>query len=1123
MTIRVFLISVFCFFNVAFIAAKSPIRVALITNSQKELVSEVTALKTMLENHSDEIDCQVLPLAHLSDMKNFDVVWFQRLDSSEISLQEIKARKTIIDYVSKGGKLILSMDAVRLLNAWGIESQEMQIKHFNVVDEGFGRKVGFHAFREHPVFDKMFGGAYTWHGKKDNTCRVIGFFDDASPKAKNSLVIGTLWEYIYYHPQDKILWETSVGKGKILAIGGFLYYNQENFHAKILDQFTTNCIKYMVGKKTDSKAYYWTTNDSTEVILSKNDLTGVSLSKPEKWVLPENQMKLDRNAANFYCDLPTQRCLVVAQEKAGIEEIWTHPFMSLRDFHTYLDIEGVDTLVSLNKYLPHFEIRPNALVRTYQIGKITLKEIITAKISDPTVVVHYQWEGSGLKNLITDFCSNIRFMWPYDEKALGSIYYEWSDAMNAFVVSDINKEFCSLVGANLKGENLLTGRYDGFIYTKDKLPVGTKTDKLQVAASMRYHVENQTSLDMFMIASNTGLKDVEKEYASVMKNPSNVLDESADYYDDYFSKTLNITTPDSLFNEGFKWAVLGSEQFNVHTPGVGTSLMAGYSSSRRGWGGGQKVSGRPGYAWYFGRDAVWSGFAFDGLGDFKTVKQILETLIRFQQVDGKIYHELTSSVSVHFDASDATPLFVNLMAQYLRRSGDIDFVKANINAIHKAMDYCASTDTDGDHLIEISNVGHGWLEGGELYGSHTEFYLVGLWNAALNDASYLSEVVGEKDRALKYKAESQVVNKIINTDFWNPKGYYNYGKKKDGSFTDDLISLVTVPVYFGVTDDDKSLKTIKHFASAEYSADWGVRMINDNYSLFNPTAYHFGSIWPLFTGWASLSEYKIGLYNQAYTHMMANLLNYKTFSLGRAPEVINGLIFKPSGVTLHQCWSETMAIQPVIEGMLGISSDALNHSLTLAPKIPIEWNTCKVNNIRVGNNNIDFSMSKSDGKVSYLFTSKEPVRIQFQPSFLCGTKIKKIKINGENATINSETEKESVTIGTTFTTDQQTIVEITYTEGVAALPSISYPTFEKLSSGFRILEQTLKDGVFEVQLQGRPGNSYSLKLYLPYGYQKMEGATEIVKTSKNIYTATVSFDKTSSNYSVKKLKVFISK
>lgn len=714
-------------------------------------------------------------------------------------------------------------------------------------------------------------------------------------------------------------------------------------------------------------------------------------------------------------------------------------------------------------------------------------------------------------------------MWPYDEKALGSVYYEWSDAMNAFVVSDVHKEFCSLVGANLKGENLLAGRYDGFKYAKDKLPIGTETDKLQVAASVRYHVEDQTALDLFMTASNSGLKDMEQEYVSVMKNPSDVLDESAGYYDEYFSKTLNITTPDSLFNEGFKWAVLGSEQFKVNAPGIGTSLMAGYSSSRRGWGGGQKVSGRPGYAWYFGRDAVWSGFAFDGLGDYKTVKQILEILIRFQQVDGKIYHELTSSVSVHFDASDATPLFVNLMARYLRRSGDIDFIKANINAIHKAMDYCASTDTDGDHLIEISNVGHGWLEGGELYGSHTEFYLVGLWNAALNDAYYLSKVVGEQDRALKYKAESQVVNKIINNDFWNPKGYYNYGKKKDGSFTDDLISLVTVPVYLGVTDNDKSLKTIKHFASAEYSADWGVRMINDSYSLFNPTAYHFGSIWPLFTGWTSLSEYKTGLYNQAFTHMMANLLSYKTFSLGRAPEVINGLVFKPSGVTLHQCWSETMAIQPVIEGMLGISSDALNHSLTFTPRIPIEWNTCQVNNIKVGNNSIDFSMSKSDGKVSYLFTSKEPVKIQFKPSFPCGAEIKEIKINGENNAINSETEKESVAVNTAFTTGKQTLVEITYKEGVAALPSIIYPEYEKPSSGFRILDQTLDDGVFDVQLQGRPGYSYSLKLYLPDGYRKIEGATEIAKTSKNIYTAIVSFDKTSSNYTVKKLKVFISK
>lgn len=250
----------------------------------------------------------------------------------------------------------------------------------------------------------------------------------------------------------------------------------------------------------------------------------------------------------------------------------------------------------------------------------------------------------------------------------------------------------------------------------------------------------------------------------------------------------------------FSWATISSAQFIVDTPGIGTSLMAGYSSSRRGWGGAHKISGRPGYAWYFGRDAIWSAFALTDIGDFTTVRKVLETLIRYQQIDGKIYHELTTSGSVHFDASDATPLFINLIARYLRASGDFEFVKKHMPAITKAINYCYSTDTDGDHLIEISNVGHGWLEGGDLYGSHTEFYLAGLWNAALNDAAYIASLVGDTVNKAKYKSDANIVNEIINKNFWNEKGYYNYGKHKDGSYTDECIVLVTVLFIWAVTD-----------------------------------------------------------------------------------------------------------------------------------------------------------------------------------------------------------------------------------------------------------------------------------------------------------------------------------
>ncbi len=75
--------------------------------------------------------------------------------------------------------------------------------------------------------------------------------------------------------------------------------------------------------------------------------------------------------------------------------------------------------------------------------------------------------------------------------------------------------------------------------------------------------------------------------------------------------------------------------FLFSTPGIGSSLVAGYATSDKGWWGGHTVSGRPGYAWYFGRDAVWSAFALLDYGDFDKVKEILKTFNNFKALTAK--------------------------------------------------------------------------------------------------------------------------------------------------------------------------------------------------------------------------------------------------------------------------------------------------------------------------------------------------------------------------------------------------------------------------------------------------------------------------------------------------------
>ncbi|RYZ18537.1 MAG: hypothetical protein EOP49_49505 [Sphingobacteriales bacterium] len=260
------------------------------------------------------------------------------------------------------------------------------------------------------------------------------------------------------------------------------------------------------------------------------------------------------------------------------------------------------------------------------------------------------------------------------------------------------------------------------------------------------------------------------------------------------------------------------------------------------------------------------------------VRKVLETFIRFQDINGKIYHELSSSGAAHYDAADATPLFVILAAQYLRHSGDIAFIQRNLKSIQQAMDFCYSTDSDGDGLIENTNVGHGWVEGGSLYNTHTEFYLAGCWAAALDAAAYISGQL-KLPGTEKYMRDATTVKNIIDKDFWNTKQqFFHNGKMLDASYMPDATVLAAVPIYLNtVTDNAKTDKVAGRLGNSYFSSDWGIRIIEDSSKKYHPGSYHAGMVWPLYGGWASLAEYKAGYYNSGYRHIMNNLLQYRQF------------------------------------------------------------------------------------------------------------------------------------------------------------------------------------------------------------------------------------------------------
>lgn len=1106
-----FCLSVFSLFSCSRIVRVGVLSATDSTDSQ-------TAALQDLVSQAAGMECTGLTVGTECDFSGYDLIWYHRPDSSELSENEVALGPELLDYVRKGGHLVLSDDAVRLLNAWGLESTPVQVFDYFAEDEGFGRKVGYHAFRSHPLFDGLHGGAYVWHGHEDNMCRVLGFPEGSSPSAPGARVLGIFWEYIFYHPEEKVVWETPCGKGSILAVGGLLNYGEANYNRSILERFTLNCVNYLTGRlKSEDRDLSWDYSNPKEVREAAFESRPIRYPSPEAWETGDDVHALDWEASSAEVNIATRRSMVVCKEKGGIFEIWTHPFMSLRDYRAWIVKNGDFTL--LEETGAGIELRSNSIIRTFSLGEGEVREIITSPVDEPYVVVHYEWTENVADEIIVDFKSNLRYMWPYAEDALGSLEYGWDAGMNAFVCSDSGREFVSMVGSNVPASLLSAGRFSTFEYESGQ-PCGIPEDLLQVAASVSLDIKGQTCCDVILSAGSEGLDKVRRAYRTAIASPFAAFSSSRKYYEDYCASHFHIESPDSVFNEGCYWATVSSDQFNVDVPGMGRGLFAGYSSSRRGWGGGQRVSGRPGYAWFFGRDSEWSGLALLEMGDTEAVKDILKMLIRYQRIDGKIYHEATSSGSIHYDSSDGTPFFVVLMGRYLEASGDLDFIRENIGAVHKALAFCQSTDTNGDGLLENTNVGHGWLEGGEFYGSITELVIAALYCRGLYYASQMCSLIGDRSNAEEYLSRADRTKNIINTEYWNPeKEFYNFGKMPDGSFTTELLSIISSSIYLGDTDYDKSRITTCHLGDIRMSGDWGVRTIADSCVLNSSGAYTEDNCWPLFTGTVALDEYAYGRYNQGFEHIMQNLLAFAGETHGRIPEVFSGYSYRSCGITPNQCWSETMTIQPVIEGMLGFRPYAVEGRIALSPRIPLMWDSLKVCNLKSGRTTLDLEMERTPGNIVYKLFSDNSVVVDMKPSFGPGTEIRQVGINGESVDFEIIPEEEYTTVGFSLKVDGKARIEISVAEKPSVLPHYLLPSKNDLPSGCRISSQKFSDGSLHVTLQGRGGTSDRILVRSTEGPIAAAGADSAEPVDEYVYGVDVSFPGARGEYVTKEITI----
>src|SRR5262249_25580497 len=102
--------------------------------------------------------------------------------------------------------------------------------------------------------------------------------------------------------------------------------------------------------------------------------------------------------------------------------------------------------------------------------------------------------------------------------------------------------------------------------------------------------------------SDQAVNDLAREISEANDKLPELYAATHDYYARFFDNKMTIDTPDRAVNDAFRWAELAIDQTRLKLGGE-AGLAAGWAASG--------TSARPGFGWFFGRDALWSLFAID--------------------------------------------------------------------------------------------------------------------------------------------------------------------------------------------------------------------------------------------------------------------------------------------------------------------------------------------------------------------------------------------------------------------------------------------------------------------------------------------------------------------------------
>jgi glycogen debranching enzyme len=765
--------------------------------------------------------------------------------------------------------------------------------------------------------------------------------------------------------------------------------------------------------------------------------------------------------------------------ESGHLEAWAYPLKIVRDFH--IDFLSDGQTIAGDALVRSIVVRPESTTLIYASDTFSVRETIFVPRDKPGAVIRFDIDTTQPLEIQAVFQKDLQLEWP---APLGGTSIDYVPRLHAFVLGELQGHFTAVVGSPSGHEyheeystNSVSSRESSV--QLGVISKGNATQKLAIAASSNNSLEAETL------------------YSDLLKHDEEWQQHDAALYREYIEHNLKLTLPDSTLQQAYEWAEVSMLQGAIQNPLLGTGLVAGYNTSGD--------DGRPGYAWFFGRDAFWTSFALTAEGDLSTSRSAIEFLAKYQRADGKMPHEIAQGASFvpwftklpyAYASADATPLFIIAVDDYVERSGDVAFAQQMWDKLWSAYEFLLST-YDAKGMPRNAGVGHGWIEDGPLYHLNSELYQGGVSLEAVRALSRLAKLLGKQSVSDELAQSFSKKERDLDDTFWIPaRGHYALGLDSANQQVDVASVLATVPMWFGLLDAERADRMITELSGPEHTTDWGLRILSAKDPHFDPQGYHWGAVWPLFTGWASVAEFRYHRPIPAFQNLETNALLTFAGASGHVAEVLSGSYYGTLQTgSPDQIWSSAMVVSPLIRGLLGLSPDAVEHTLRFAPHVPADWSWLRAEHVSVGAAQVSLDYSRTANSIILTTSSAGgPCQLVFSPAVSLRAHVRSASLDGKRIPFHLGTNADDQHIEIAIpVTEKPAKLVIAVDDDFAISEPAALPLLGETSQGVHVLSETWSNAhdTVSFQVTGSSGAAYELGVWNPRQITSVDGATLI--------------------------------